>query len=389
MLRSWCESSRALATLAAILFPAALALAAKPPIPRAIVDPQAEAIGYESPCPNGMCPVYAPPRSAAPADDQYVIIQPGCEVIAPPCCEVIVPEPGNLHLAGDCCDGPCSMCDCCCPVWTIRAEALLWDRVGGGGVALVNAPVAVTTDDFDFPLAVGPRLTVIRHGVFDTAWDLEFAYFFIDGWSDTVALADIDDYQTTPQINIGGVTPGVITYDSTLDSGEVNLRRDYNDWLTWLAGFRWVQVDENLNATFGAASHNVEVNNRLFGGQLGVDALLWTNGADLDVTGVGKAGIYANSADQTTTTVGVGGALPLTGAADSQIAFVGELGINARYRMSDRWTAIGGYNLLWISGVALAPDQLATTNITTGVATVDLGGGLFYHGANAGIEYVW
>jgi hypothetical protein len=48
-----------------------------------------------------------------------------------------------------------------------------------------------------------------------------------------------------------------------------------------------------------------------------------------------------------------------------------------------------GYNLIWIEGVALAPDQLDFTNTTTSGSGIDTDGGVFLHGVNAGLEARW
>ena len=388
MLRSWRESSRALAALVASLSLVSSLQALEPAL---LWHSPAEQQSFiaQCQCINGMCPLYGGPEvipgpvyTDAP-EYGYIVEQPACDVMfqgdALGCCDSVAGGYGGE-----------SCCDCWCPLWTVRGEALFWGRTGGAGAPLVAAPVIVNSNDFDLGVAVGPRVTAIRHGAMGTCWDVEGSYFGIEDWSDTILLADIDTYLTTPATNIVGAVPGTLIYDSSLKSAEVNLRRAYSPWITWLVGFRWIEVDENLNADFGgAASHNVAVNNTLFGGQLGLDATLWDNGANLSMNGVGKAGIFGNDADQLTTTAGIGGALPLIAASSGQASFVGEIGLNARYRWTDRLTVIGGYNVLWITGVALAPDQLATTNIATGVATVSANGTLFYHGANAGLEYVW
>lgn len=325
-----------------------------------------------------------------PPDDYYSGV-PG--YVIPPACDYGVPscdafaEPGCLHVAPSC-NSYTSCCDCRC--WTIRAEAIIWDRVGGSNVPLVGGPVPLSSDDLDFDWAAGPRLTFIRHGICGSCWDLEAAYFGIDGWSATADLADIDTFLTDPTINVVGVTPGTVGYGSTLDSFELNFRRGYNDWLTWFIGFRMLEVGEELTADFnGLASAGFDVNNHLYGGQLGLDAVLFDRGGPFYANLIGKAGIYGNSADSVTTTVGVGGALPLVVANGDDTAFVGELSLLAGYRLTERMNIVGGYNLLWIDGVALAPDQLATTNIATGVATVDTSSTLFYHGFNVGLEYYW
>jgi hypothetical protein len=384
MLRSWRESSRALAAALASLFTVSLSFAAEPGLLWPTPEDQPILIA-QAQCADGACDAYGgfeyAPVYSAPQGD-YVVEQPACD-IGYSCAEGM---PSCDGLYGSCGDA-CSEC-CCCPLWTIRGEALFYSRTGGTAVPLVNAPVAIDSGDFDLGVAIGPRVTAIRHDLWCGCWDAEVSYFRLDNWSDTIALADMNDYQAIPPVAIAGVTPGLLTYDSSLQSGEVNLRRDYNPWVTWLAGFRWLEVNENLNATFGAQSHNVATSNQLFGGQLGLDVLLWDSGANLELNAVGKAGVFGNVASQTTTTVGLGGITPIS-VNGGEAAFVGELGLNGRYRWSDRVSIIGGYNVMWISGVALAPNQLATTNYTTGAATVDAGGTLFYHGANAGLEYCW
>ena len=336
------------------------------------------------------------PIALQPADPQPVIEQPLVvypEVLPPvvyaPSCE------GNLYETTAPCDGGCdagcgeTMCaGCCLPSWTFRAEAIIWDRAGGTNVPLVNAPVVLNTFDLDGGWRTGPRLTAIRHGVFDTCWDLEVSYFGINGWSGTRVLADADNYLTTPAIAIAGVTPLTATYSSSLQNFEINGRRSYSDWVTWMIGFRALQIDENLTSVFGAASHAVETGNRLYGGQIGVDVSLF-EGPCWQVNTVAKAGIYSNSAEQVTRIVGVGGALPLITFADSQTCFVGEFGVNARRPLTDRLTFLAGYNLLWVNGLALAPEQLAATNINTGAGALASNCNLFYHGVNVGLEYGW
>jgi len=66
------------------------------------------------------------------------------------------------------------------------------------------------------------------------------------------------------------------------------------------------------------------------------------------------------------------------------VAFVGELSLVPMYRLNNSWTLRCGYNLLWIEGVALAPDQLDFSIAQTGGQ--DTNGGIFAHGVNVGLE---
>jgi hypothetical protein len=45
--------------------------------------------------------------------------------------------------------------------------------------------------------------------------------------------------------------------------------------------------------------------------------------------------------------------------------------------------------MIWLSGVALAPDQWDFTNTAASGTTLVGGGGVFLHGANLGLEARW
>ena len=70
-------------------------------------------------------------------------------------------------------------------------------------------------------------------------------------------------------------------------------------------------------------------------------------------------------------------------------AFVGELGLTGAYAINDRWTVRGGYQAIWVDGVALAPDQIAASNVATGAATLDTSGHPIYHGFTLAAELGW
>ena len=65
--------------------------------------------------------------------------------------------------------------------------------------------------------------------------------------------------------------------------------------------------------------------------------------------------------------------------------------LSAIWRINDRCGLRVGYNLLWLTGVALAPDQFdfsASTGPEAG-AGVQRTGSLFLNGASAGVEARW
>ena len=72
-----------------------------------------------------------------------------------------------------------------------------------------------------------------------------------------------------------------------------------------------------------------------------------------------------------------------------QVGFIGDINFSAIYRINDVWGIRAGYNLIWIDGLALAPNQFdfsVDQPPNTGVVS---GGGMFLSGANLGLEARW
>ena len=68
---------------------------------------------------------------------------------------------------------------------------------------------------------------------------------------------------------------------------------------------------------------------------------------------------------------------------------MGEINLTGIYQFTDVWGFRAGYNMLWIEGVALAPDQLDFTNTPTSGRALVASNGVFYHGVNVGLEARW
>ena len=69
--------------------------------------------------------------------------------------------------------------------------------------------------------------------------------------------------------------------------------------------------------------------------------------------------------------------------------FIGDINLSTIYRLTDVWGIRAGYNLIWIDGLALAPNQYNFgVNEGAGSALVS-GGGVFMNGANLGLEARW
>ncbi|MBN2580397.1 MAG: hypothetical protein JXB10_15545 [Pirellulales bacterium] len=276
---------------------------------------------------------------------------------------------------------------------TATADLLVMDRVGPRSVPLVrNATTGaelLNAKDLDFKWELGPRVNFIAHRVlFDQ--DIEASYFGIDGFraSETVYSASnpiafsIPGYTYTAA-NGAGIR---FEYPSQIYSAELNGRIYLYDRLSLLAGFRWVNLHENLVGTgivggMGTEFLDINVDNHLYGGQIGMDVSLLDFDGPFRIDGVLKAGVFGNYTDQAAI---VGGRN--YGDKRDHTAFLGEINLVAVYEITPNILLRGGYQVLWLEGVALAGDQPATLDLNSNDFQPDTRGSLFYHGAFAGLE---
>ena len=180
-------------------------------------------------------------------------------------------------------------------------------------------------------------------------------------------------------------------YASRLYNAEINVRWNPLCRVTMLAGFRWVELRENLEGgcwspTPLAPFWNTDTKNNLYGFQIGADGIIWDCGC-FSVDGLVKAGVFGNHAEQTTG-VNSGGTLGLFDASTNHTAFLGEVGLQCKYQVTCSLTLRAGYEAVWLQGVALAPAQIDGKQCYYGTRLASIANsGVFYHGATAGFEY--
>jgi hypothetical protein len=218
----------------------------------------------------------------------------------------------------DACDPtrvPCDCAPCCCcqPAWTVTADALIMTRGGGNhDRLLINDTTSATlfaANDLKFNWVDGPRISIVKHGSADL--DLEVNYFGLDFSSDNHFITPVDADAIVGRSAVGVLLAGETAdfdYQSRIDSTEINLRRNLNDSLTALLGFRWIELHEEYSTVFRGNETMVNVNadNHLYGAQIGALGKLWSNGDSLYLQGFGKAGLFGNAADQTISVTTIG-----------------------------------------------------------------------------------
>ncbi len=137
--------------------------------------------------------------------------------------------------------------------------------------------------------------------------------------------------------------------------------------------------------------------NQLNGVQATLDAT-FLESEYFTIGGYAKAGVYHNQArgslTETYQSLNNGLSSYTRSLSDSQnrVAFAGNLGLNATVFLRENLRLFGGYELMYLSGVALAPDQ--SSGLQTSLANVtslslQSHGEAFYYGGRVGIEILF
>lgn len=331
------------------------------------------------------------------------------------------------------------------PKWRASVEAIILNRVSSENQTLVervpgiisfsDVPTtpgaqALNSDDFHQGFSTGPKIGLTYQG--DSDYRLEVSYFQVIDWNTSSAIGP-----DTPADWLVMRAPGgffqtqdftyqamVWDYATKLYNAEVNVRKNISDRIVMLAGFRWIQLTENLQGSLTPVDHfdplwkfnksnnlfdiaqienspgvlatgefppfwNTSTKNNLYGVQIGVDGKILEYGR-FSLNGLIKVGGYYNNAEASTG-VSIFKVVRPSHASTNQTSFVGEAGLQGKYTIIKNVSLKIGYEALWLQGVAVAAGQIQET-YTSAPATVSALGvncdsGVLFHGATVGLEY--
>ena len=288
----------------------------------------------------------------------------------------------------------CVVCDALKPRWSARGSVIFMDRVTDGSLVLMqntaNLSEQLNANDFNFDWEIGFDLSLMRKTWDDHGLEIRYLDFGQQEASANVAVSGgsvrID---SAPPVFLPNVQSIDARYRSETYSLEANYHYSFDDTLTYLAGFRYVSLDDDLNAILDANPqtfrYDALTRNDLYGLQVGViGAPARPILGCLLGSAVAKAGVFGNDASHRGwINTGVAN-LAVKDSADSA-AFVLELGLSAELRISERLSILGGYSALWLESVAIVTDQIASSDFFNGVGSDDEGDAVF-HGANLAIQ---
>lgn len=299
---------------------------------------------------------------------------------------------------------------------------------------LLNRPT-LTMADANFTFEPGARLTLGRflgQDITNRDVSVEFTFFGLlehtgDAEFESVvpravdtALGDVD-YNTTAFG--GGISgPGVpgftatdrqtLFYRSAFNSYELNVKmmgRPNRDrialqpsgaWIrhasstrirSGLLGFRGLSIGESFryksfrdDALLG--DYRLRVNNDMFGVQIGGELAEYYG--DWSWGGRFKAGGLVNFAQRRDSAEVIGDASParFNAASDDHLAVLLEAGINTTYHFSPNFTGRLGYDFMYVTGIADAPNN---ASLSPAFSRFEITNDAYYHGLTLGFEMLW
>ncbi|MCH5375571.1 MAG: BBP7 family outer membrane beta-barrel protein [Planctomycetes bacterium] len=333
-----------------------------------------------------------------------------------------------LELLHHCCPG-CLGADCQPHWFDIHAEAVFMnlddDRRFIEFSRDTSGNTLITSNDLDYDEEAGMRIT----GTHQTGpgSNLEFTYLGMFDFSQSKRVTGNEDLLSvfsdfTQQLPPDGLEQfdlanmHRVLLSNNFDSFELNYRRR---WIgptcafqgSWLVGVRYAQVLEKIRwrsyaerdtngdglpDTGGVGHYALDASNYMPGAQLGGD--MWVSLLPGLRVGVdGKFGLYGNNVSQRTRIFSYDlldnyqGFLPLEKVSNDKATFIGELNLMLTYRLTHSLTVRGGYEVVWIDGVATALDNFNpdVPQLTTRTPILSDGGRLVYDGVSIGAEWMW
>jgi hypothetical protein len=285
--------------------------------------------------------------------------------------------------------------------WTVRAGTSILQRGHLQSQSLITSLSGgelLNANQFNFLFQGGPDVYLARRG----EWaDVDFRYVGVNQWMSTTRnVSDATGVQfeffDPARTQVDEPTFVQAQYFTSLQSVELNLRRNVTPRISLLAGARYFslrdRMDFDISALYGPQQIDASVGsaNNLLGLQLGADAIVWQSPGGLRLESAIKAGVLGNAAGNSMQLQIADGGGALYANRD-HTAFWGDLNVTGVYQFNRHLAFRAGYQFLWLSGVAVASDQmhLIDPSDNPSIVGVDVNGTAFFHGVLLGLEAGW
>jgi len=276
----------------------------------------------------------------------------------------------------------------------------------------------MSAGDLTSTIGTGARLLYGNYGEEDLGW--EIGYLGVFGMSaarvatSTLSLLEAPNLAFAQQSGLNSASVARATDTSSINSIEMNLvfheydggynRRSGRPWqrcegydgghVDWIGGFRWANLADAavLSMPHGtspqASTYSVNTSSNLFAAQVGTRGRMAFERWALE--GWMKIGIAGTTLSQSQTmfdAISPSKPFRLPTSSDTVgMGMIADMNLSAVYRLDEVWGLRVGYNLMWLTGVALAPDQWDFTPNQAGGTGINGSGSVFLSGANLGLE---
>jgi hypothetical protein len=209
-------------------------------------------------------------------------------------------------------------------------------------------------------------------------------------------------YGADPILGLDAGDVYTLDYQSDLQSTELTYRRYWVGYEprisgTYLAGFRYIRMTEDLNFNaltdvltgFPNTGHLLwSGDNDMVGAQFGGDGWICLL-QGLRLGGEAKAGIYNNRFKYRHATNIPDPAIDDVNfsTAGNQVAFAGEASIDLVADILPSWSIRGGYRVLYMNSLVTVGNNIDPTNVVSTALYTQADA--LYHGFQGGIEYIW
>jgi len=309
--------------------------------------------------------------------------------------------------------------------WVLRTEAIaLWRNAPASRplftsydeASQTTGPTVLNANQLESDALAAPRVTLSR--LDKCGRGIEASYLYAGNFYATNSLPFLDNGYAVAQPGIYGNVWGVDntpvsavqqSLTANLNSAEINFREPIGWGSTrFLAGFRWLQWYESWSMTdqfsdpadptvTGVDNYSTRCVNNLYGGQIGLDSVLWNTGSGLRLESLVKAGAYYNAASQYSaysysTNVGFGFDRAVFVGGPGSASFVGEVGLTAVVPLRRNLDLRCGYFGLWLDSIAQPTNQLSgqtLTQVGDPAGTLSSNGGVVLQGVSLGLEGRW
>ncbi len=288
-----------------------------------------------------------------------------------------------------------------------------------GPLAPTPGNTVMTTRGMVFETTPGMRLFHSKRDCHGDGW--EIGYWGVFGM-DAANRADFGDGLAVPG-DLGLAVPGWQTanaiqagYTSSVNVAEMNFfladswstttcnpkdpchRVHRTTTVDWLGGLFWAGVDETAflrvttDPSVPTTAYRTAASSNMLGVQTGVRARRqWDVWALEGFLKVGLGGSWLHQSTSPITSGLVPGFEYRMGreAETTNTGFLSSMNVTAVRSFGEHWSLRVGYNLAWLSGLALAPNQFDFTDTATSGTGINGAGSLFLFGANLGLERTW